>query len=213
MTAHSMTRGTDRNMTPVTDRMLSSAAAADLLREFNRCGTDLLATRYAQAVAGGVTNTITSEAKGIRIQSNAPSGEFLRSLVLTLRMLVQEQHEEFAIEHLVPYVYNEFGNRMEASVRDRARQIVKDLDDYLDGTSEDGVLVEHEGRIITPREIFKVFMYGILAHRSKDIRDTARRWAREPNLVLAFHDCIATYLDIVRALVEINEEALKELTV
>jgi hypothetical protein len=139
---------------------------------------------------------------------SGPAGEAVDAYMLTLRMLIQD-NEPISLRNM-RRLYREA--RIPAPLADQFDEACAELNAFLDADTN---LAIEEGRQLTYRDIFEVFVYGSLAHtnspRKREIFTALRDGAWFPLFQAHFADCLRAFEVALASLRRINTAALAEL--
>ena len=139
---------------------------------------------------------------------SGPTGEAVDAYILTLRMLIRD-NEPISLRNM-RRLYREAP--IPATLADQFEQACAELNTFLDADTN---LAIEEGRQLTHRDIFEVFVYGSLAHtnslRNREIFIALRDGAWFPLFQALFADCLRAFEVVLASLRRINATALAEL--
>jgi hypothetical protein len=141
----------------------------------------LLDSRFVQRVLGGgpVATTLSWEqgpdGGSMTVATDGPDNESVRALVLTIRMFIQDrdgisfgQMREIYDDPSVP-----------PDLRGRFHGCRDGINQFLDA-GPSGVSLNHNGQILTRREILDVVVYGGLSHANPKKRALYEQWRAGP---------------------------------
>lgn len=147
---------------------------------FNEMAGVLLDSRFVQRVLGGpITTTLTWEEDpdggSMTVGTDGPDDESVRALVLTVRMLIQDG-DGISFREMCE-VYDE--PSVPADLRTRFHECRDGINQFLDAAPS-GVSLNHNGRVLTRREILDVVVYGGLSHANPKKRALFEQWRAGP---------------------------------
>ena len=139
---------------------------------------------------------------------SGPAGEAVDAYILTLRMLIQD-NESISLRSM-RRLYREAS--IAVSLVDQFDEACAELNAFLDADTN---LAIEDGRQLTYRDIFEVFVYGSLAHtnspRKREVFTALRDGAWFPLFQAHFADCLRAFEVTLVSLRRINTDALAEL--
>ena len=138
-----------------------------------------------------------------------PDGEPVEAFVLTLRLLIQN-NEPISIRNMSK-LYSELP--LDPSYSQRFEMQRSQLNDFLD--SDTNLSIE-DGRMLTHRDVFNIFLYGSLAHTSsndnkRQIFCDLRSGSWFGLFKVIFADCLRAFVLTLKRMRKINEELLRDL--
>jgi hypothetical protein len=155
------------------------------MQTFIECNTKLQKSRYLSEVISGknkVTFHWSRETEIAKTTRNLPDEEATDALVLTLRLLIQD-NDEVSFGSMAKLVHED---GISKAWKDRFSATRKELNDHLRDSS---MFAEKRGKNstlvpYTSREVFETFLYGAMAHRQSEKQKRYKRWSKRPDFVL-----------------------------
>lgn len=140
---------------------------------------------------------------------SGPADESVDAYILTLRLLIQD-NEPVSLRRM-RRLYREEG-LIDTALADQFEKACANLNDFLD---TDTNLAIEEGRQLTYRDIFEVFLYGSLAHtngpKKREIFTALRDGDWFPLFQIHFAQCLRAFEVALISLRRINDTALQQL--
>lgn len=167
-------------------------------------------SRFVQFVVNSGSLTIHASnmgpQPGLQINYTPPDDEAIEAFVLTYRFFSQD-NESSSLRNLDRTIDDP---DVSTFWKDEVRQVRDILNNHLDQPSYLNLNIN--GKVLTPREIMDVFIYGHLAHANQQKRETYRSWKQNPLafpfVSKIFHD---TLLQVLRAIMYIAQLSRQEL--
>ena len=129
-----------------------------------------------QVTSGNFGITISAgKDEPVKIEKRFPTDESIDAFVLTLRFFIQD-NEPSSFRNMAKIYAKLPGHGMEKTEFQNTR---KELNDYLDSPGK-SLKINENGKTLTNREIFDVFLWGGLAHSEK--RSKYDEWMANPSL-------------------------------
>jgi hypothetical protein len=153
----------------------------------------------------GVALTFATE-KPVTVQKRGADEDAILALAATLRFFVQ-QRDGISLWQIAD-IYE--GLAVEEMDKESARSSVDSVDKYLDTPCP--FLID--GKAITKRHVFEVFMYGSLAHANDDKRLEYEKWTKGPvadMMEFYFETIVADMLQVIVSFQGMNERTIQAL--
>jgi hypothetical protein len=147
---------------------------------FDEMASVLLDSRFVQRVLGGpVTTRLTWEQDrdggSVTVGTDGPDDESVRALVLTIRMFI-ESRDGISFGEMRE-IYDD--PSVPRDLRSRFHECRDGINQFLDAAPS-GVSLNHNGQVLSRREILDVVVYGGLSHANPEKRALYEQWRAGP---------------------------------
>ncbi|MCH6557378.1 MAG: hypothetical protein IH803_04075 [Nitrospirae bacterium] len=181
----------------------------DTLRFFNEKVAVVEGLSFAAKAATQQVRAVVEWKRGKGWESIyvGPEWEPIHALVLTLRFFVQD-NEAISLRKMAK-LYGRL--KIARATAGEFLALRKELNDFLDSTTSISI---QEGRQLSHRDVFQLFLYGDLAHGTRKKRQTVQSFSRTPFFSIVQADFARTLIVFVRVLPElkrVNGRALREI--
>lgn len=177
------------------------------LEEFNREAEDLYNLSFKDKLKdSGVTISWSADDKLLKTELKGPNDETLKAYCNDLRKFIQG-NDSLAIQKLRSLYDSEFINQEYKTGLDNQ---LRELTEFLESRTNHII----NGKNFTNNEIFEIFLYGKLSHRTegtKEKHDELLKSFTYPILKNTFITILESYLCLISNLVYMNKEVIKKL--